>query len=100
MTCHKSELGVLDDGPEKPARIWSRIGRRPLIAGGNSNGDIAMMHFATSRSKRSCGCSCCMTMLNGSSTTPAVRSALARAADQGWTVVSIKNDWSRVFADI
>jgi hypothetical protein len=27
-------------------RIWSRIGRRPLIAGGNSNGDVPMMRFA------------------------------------------------------
>ena len=31
---------VFDDGPAKPVRIWSRLGRRPLIAGGNSNGDL------------------------------------------------------------
>ena len=34
---------VFDDGPAKPIRIWSRIGRRPLVAGGNSNGDIPML---------------------------------------------------------
>ena len=34
------------DGPEKPVRIWSRIGRRPLLAFGNSNGDIPMLAFA------------------------------------------------------
>ena len=34
---------VFDDGPAKPVRIWSRIGRRPLVAGGNSNGDIPML---------------------------------------------------------
>ena len=33
----------LDDGPEKPVRIWSRVGRRPVLAGGNSNGDIEML---------------------------------------------------------
>ena len=31
--------------PEKPVRIWSRIGRRPLLAAGNSNGDIPMLEF-------------------------------------------------------
>ena len=42
----KPEADVLDDGPEKPVRIWSRTGRRPLLAAGNSNGDIPMLDFA------------------------------------------------------
>ena len=33
-------------GPVKPVRIWSRIGKRPIIAGGNSNGDIPMLRYA------------------------------------------------------
>ena len=37
---------VFDDGPAKPVRIWSRIGRRPILAVGNSNGDIQMLQFA------------------------------------------------------
>jgi hypothetical protein len=28
------ELDVVDDGPAKPVRIWSRVGRRPLLAAG------------------------------------------------------------------
>jgi len=36
----------LDDGPVKPARIWGRIGRRPILAAGNSNGDIQMLEYA------------------------------------------------------
>ncbi|MGV2902891.1 HAD family hydrolase, partial [Microbacterium sp. AGC62] len=43
---YSSSLAFFDDGPEKPVRIWSRIGRRPLFAGGNSNGDTAMLDFA------------------------------------------------------
>ena len=35
----------LDDGPIKPVRLWSRIGRRPIFAAGNSNGDIEMLEF-------------------------------------------------------
>ena len=41
-----AEPDVFDDGPVKPVRIWSRIGRRPILAGGNSNGDIPMLRFA------------------------------------------------------
>jgi phosphoglycolate phosphatase-like HAD superfamily hydrolase len=36
---HTAEPDYLDDGPQKPIRIWSRTGRRPLLAAGNSNGD-------------------------------------------------------------
>ena len=41
-----AEPDYFDDGPVKPVRIWSRIGRRPILAGGNSNGDIPMLAFA------------------------------------------------------
>ena len=36
----------IDDGPGKPVHIWTRTGRRPLLAGGNSDGDIAMLETA------------------------------------------------------
>ena len=35
----------LDDGPAKPVPIWNRTGRRPVLAAGNSNGDIEMLDF-------------------------------------------------------
>jgi hypothetical protein len=41
----KAEADYLDDGPKKPIRIWSRTGRWPLLAAGNSNGDVLMLHF-------------------------------------------------------
>ena len=40
-----SQPEFLDDGPMKPVRLWSRIGRRPILAAGNSNGDIEMLEF-------------------------------------------------------
>jgi len=89
---------VFDDGPAKPVRIWSRTGRRPLVAGGNSNGDVPMLAWT-------------------GGTRPALRllidhddderefayrsgadAALERACSDGWTVVSVKNDWATVFA--
>ena len=68
---HKPEADYLDDGPEKPIRIWSRTGRRPLLAAGNSNGDVPMLavHRSTPTSRR-CGCSSCTTTPSASSTTP------------------------------
>ena len=42
---HRPEADYADDGPEKPVRIWSRVGRRPLLAAGNSSGDSAMLEF-------------------------------------------------------
>jgi hypothetical protein len=35
-----AEPDYFDDGPVKPVRIWSRVGRRPTLTGGNSNGDL------------------------------------------------------------
>jgi FMN phosphatase YigB (HAD superfamily) len=43
---YKSKIEFFDDGPEKPVRIWNRVGRRPLVAGGNANGDAPMLRFA------------------------------------------------------
>ena len=68
---HKAEADYLDDGPEKPMRIWSRTGRRPLLAAGNSNGDVPMLEFTHHDDKPyACGCSSCTTTPSASSTTP------------------------------
>ena len=43
---YKPAMDFFDDGPEKPVRIWSRIGRRPILVGGNSNGDVPMLAYS------------------------------------------------------
>ena len=95
---YKSEMEFFDDGPTKPVRIWSRIGRRPVIAGGNSNGDIAMLRFAKSAARPAL-----RTLLLHDDAerefdyTAGAEKALERAGVAGWTVISIKDDWSTVF---
>lgn len=37
---------MIDDSPGKPIQIWNMIGRRPILASGNSNGDPQMLVFA------------------------------------------------------
>jgi phosphoserine phosphatase len=95
---HKPELDVLDDGPQKPVRIWSRVGRRPLLAAGNSNGDIPMLQFAEQPDRPSLG----LLLLHDD---PArefdyvvgAEQALQLASTRGWTVLSINHDWATVF---
>ena len=94
----KPEADVLDDGPEKPVRIWSRVGRRPILAAGNSNGDIQMLDFAQHADKPTLR----LLVLHDDAErefayTAGAEQALKRAGEQGWTVVSVKDDWAAVF---
>jgi hypothetical protein len=41
----RPELASFNDGFAKPANIWQRIGRRPLVAFGSSDGDLAMLRY-------------------------------------------------------
>ncbi len=95
-----AEPDVFDDGPIKPVRIWSRIGRRPIVAGGNSNGDVPMLQYAGG-SERSA-----LRLLvvhddpeREFEYTDGAEASLERADAAGWTLVSIKHDWGTVFAD-
>jgi phosphoglycolate phosphatase-like HAD superfamily hydrolase len=94
----QAELDVLDDGPGKPIQIWNVIGRRPILAAGNSNGDLPMLAFT------------------GGASSPALRllvvhddadrefdyvagaeKAISAVQTNGWTAVSIQRDWQKVF---
>lgn len=89
---------VFDDGPMKPVRIWSRIGRRPIFAGGNSNGDIPMLEYVSHTSRLSFGL-----LINHDDNdreiayTAGAEQSIEAAKQRGWVVVSVKNDWRQVF---
>ncbi|BBY31404.1 HAD family hydrolase [Mycolicibacterium sediminis] len=91
-------LDIWDDGPEKPVRIWSRIGRRPIPSAGNSNGDDEMLTY----SGRAGHPSLRLLVLHDDAErefayTAGAERALEHAAEYGWTVVSMRDDWARVF---
>jgi phosphoserine phosphatase len=95
-----AEPDVFDDGPVKPVRIWSRIGRRPVLAGGNSNGDIPMLRFAGGKGRPAIR----LLVLHDDAErefdyVKGAEQALAQAKTDGWTVVSVKSDWATVFGD-
>jgi phosphoglycolate phosphatase-like HAD superfamily hydrolase len=95
----RAELDVVNDGPDKAVQIWNFTGRRPILAAGNSNGDLEMLAFS------------------GGSSLPALRllvlhddaqrefdymagaeKALDAAQTHDWTIVSMQHDWHTVFA--
>jgi phosphoglycolate phosphatase-like HAD superfamily hydrolase len=85
----------LDDGPGKPVRIWARTGRRPILAAGNSNGDYEMLMFTDGLR---------LLVIHDDEErefayTAGAERVLDRAATDGWTVVSMRNDWACVFSD-
>ncbi|MDL9977705.1 HAD family hydrolase [Microbacterium sp. ASV49] len=95
---YAASLAFFDDGAQKPVRIWTRIGRRPLVAVGNSNGDMEMLDFALKGARPA------LAMLvhhddpgRDVAYDKGAERALAAAADRGYTVISVKDDWSRVF---
>ena len=95
---HTPALEYLDDGPQKPIRIWSRVGRRPLVAGGNSDGDGAMLDFTGRPGLPSLR----LLVLHDDEErefayTAGAETSLERAERDGLTVVSMKNDWTTVF---
>jgi phosphoglycolate phosphatase-like HAD superfamily hydrolase len=94
-----AEPDVFDDGPTKPVRIWSRIGRRPLLAAGNANGDLPMLRFAEGPSRLALR----LLLLHDDAErefayTAGAEKVLEAAAAHDWTVVSVKRDWASVFA--
>jgi phosphoserine phosphatase len=95
---HRAEGDYLDDGPQKPIRIWSHTGRRPLVAVGNSNGDIPMLDFTQHPGKPTLR----LLLLHDDDQrefayTSGAEQALERAGKSGWTVVSMHDDFKVVF---
>jgi len=95
----QAKLDVFDDGAAKPARLWSRIGKRPILAAGNSNGDIPMLQFANTSQRPALR----LLVLHDDAArefdyVSGAEKSLALAKQYGWTVVSMKNDWKTVFA--
>ena len=87
-------LGGLALGPGKPEHIFARTGRLPVFAGGNADVDIEMLEVAR------------FGLLlshddpdRAFAYTSGAEKSMAAATQWGWTVVSMKDDWSSVFAD-
>jgi phosphoserine phosphatase len=98
-----AEINFIDDYAGKPVCIQHHIGRRPIAAFGNSDGDLQMLQWTTGGD----GARFALLVHH----TDAIREweydrkdgighldqALDEAGAKGWTVVDMKNDWRRVY---
>jgi phosphoglycolate phosphatase-like HAD superfamily hydrolase len=97
------EINFIDDKAGKPVGINQHIGRRPIAAFGNSDGDLQMLQWICLNN----GKSFCLYVhhtdaerewaYDRKSGIGRLDKGLDEAKAQGWTVVDMKKDWKRIF---
>ena len=103
LLVRKPEVSFIDDGPGKPVGIQSHIGRRPVMAFGNSDGDHQMLQWADGSPHRSLSVIIHHTdderewAYDTPSSIGHLDKAMQEAKEKGWTVVDMKNDWSKIY---
>lgn len=99
----RPKLHFVDDGPGKPVGIYMHIGQRPILAFGNSDGDLQMLQYTTAGSGRRLGLIVHHDdgerefAYDRRATFGKLDKALDEAPRQNWVVVSMKKDWKQVF---
>jgi len=97
------KLEFLDDKDEKPVGIMRNIGKRPVFAAGNSDGDLAMLQFTSSNEKGAFMLYIHHTdaerewAYDRQSSVGRLDKGLDEASSKGWTVVDMKADWKVVY---
>jgi len=97
------EVDFIDDKEGKPVGIHSHIGRRPIAAFGNSDGDFQMLEWTTSGEGARLGILIHHTdaerewAYDRDSKIGHLDKALDEAEARGWTVVSMRDDWLKIF---
>ena len=97
------ELNFIDDKAGKPVAINQFIGRRPIAAFGNSDGDLQMLQWTTAGEGRRLGVIIRHTdaerewAYDRESHVGRLDKALDEAATRGWVVIDMKQDWERVY---
>jgi phosphoglycolate phosphatase-like HAD superfamily hydrolase len=98
MLMRSDEMGIMDDGDAKPIQIWERVGRRPILAAGNANGDVPMLEFTEAAPNRTL----CLLIRHDDAerevdSDAGAEQALTTAKSRDWTLVSMCQDWTGVF---
>jgi hypothetical protein len=97
------EVNFIDDGPGKPVGIYQFIGRRPIFAAGNSDGDLQMLQWVTGGQGARFGMIVHHTdekrewAYDRQSAVGRLDKALDAAAANKWTVVDMKWDWGKIY---
>ena len=100
----EAKVEFIDDGPGKPVGINRFIGRRPVFAFGNSDGDQQMLEWTAAGSgARFMGIvhhddAVREWAYDRKSRVGRLDKALDEGTRRGWTITSMKRDWNKVFA--
>lgn len=100
----ESKVDFIDDNAGKPVGINMFIGRRPIAAFGNSDGDFQMLEWVTAGAGQRFGLlihhddATREFAYDRASAVGKLDRGLNEAPKRGWTVVSMKNDWKQIFA--
>lgn len=93
----------IDDGPGKPVGIYMHIGQQPILAFGNSDGDLQMLQYTTTGPGRRLGLIVHHDdaerefAYDRQASFGKLDKALDEAPGRGWVVVSMKKDWKQIF---
>jgi hypothetical protein len=97
------ELNFIDDKADKPVGINTQIGRRPIAAFGNSDGDFQMLEWTTAGDGARFGMLIHHTdaerewAYDRDSHIGRLDRGLDEAGDRGWTVVDMEKDWAKIY---
>ena len=97
------EVNMICNGAEKPVAIGYCIGKRPIAAFGNSDGDLQMLQYTTTVPEKSLGMLIHHTdavrewAYDNPSGIGQLKHGLAEAAKQGWILVDMKKDWKAIY---
>ncbi len=97
------KIEFIDDGPGKPVGINRFIGRRPILAFGNSDGDLQMLQYTAAGDGARLALIVHHTdaerewAYDRTSHIGKLDKALDEAAAKGWTVIDMKQDWKMIF---
>ncbi|MCA9077505.1 MAG: haloacid dehalogenase-like hydrolase [Planctomycetaceae bacterium] len=98
-----AEVDLIDDKEGKPVGIQSHIGRRPIFAAGNSDGDFQMLEWTTSGEGPRFGLIIHHTdaerewAYDRDSHVGRLDRGLNEAPDRGWHIVDMKRDWKTIY---
>lgn len=96
-------VSFIDDKDGKPVGINRFIGKRPIFAGGNSDGDFQMLEWTTAGDGARFGLLVHHTdgerefAYDRDSHIGSLNAGLDQAADRGWVLVDMENDWTQIW---
>jgi trehalose-6-phosphatase len=97
------EFSFMDDGPGKPVGIYQHIGKKPVFAAGNSDGDYQMLQWTSTNTEPHMEIIVHHTdavrewAYDSTSSIGKLKKGLDDAPKYGWVLIDMKNDWKRIY---